>query len=87
MEIYAGLREEIALVILDLIMPGMGGKRCLEGLLQIDPDARVIIASGLSSNGLAPDEKGTGARGFVMKPYDAKHILRAIRRVLDKAYM
>ena len=85
--IYSGHREEIALVILDLIMPGMGGKRCIEGLLQIDPDARIIIASGLSSNGLAPDEKETGARGFVMKPYDAKDILRAIRKVLDQGHL
>ncbi|MGO9121456.1 MAG: ATP-binding protein [Desulfomonilaceae bacterium] len=87
LEIYAGHREEIALVILDLIMPGMGGKRCLEDLLRIDPDSRVIIASGLSSNGLALDEKGTGARGFIMKPYDAKDILRAIRKVLDTGHM
>jgi two-component system, cell cycle sensor histidine kinase and response regulator CckA len=87
LEIYAAGKEEIALVILDLIMPGMGGKRCLEDLLRIDPDVRVIIASGLSSNGLATDEKGTGARGFVMKPYDAKEILRAIRKVLDQGHL
>jgi hypothetical protein len=41
----------------------------------------------LSSNGLAPDEKETGARGFVMKPYDAKDILRAIRKVLDQGHL
>jgi PAS domain S-box-containing protein len=87
LEIYAGRRDEIALVILDLIMPGMGGKRCLEDLLRIDPDSRVIIASGLPSNGVAAGEKGTGARGFVMKPYDAKEILLAIRRVLDKGHL
>lgn len=87
LEIYAARRDEIAVVILDLIMPGMGGKRCLEDLLRIDPDSKVIIATGLSSNGLAPDEKGTGARGFVMKPYGAKDILRAIRKVLDKGYL
>ena len=37
LEIYAAHRDEISLVILDLIMPGMGGKRCLEELLRMDP--------------------------------------------------
>jgi DNA-binding NtrC family response regulator len=84
LEIYAAKRAEISLVILDLNMPGMGGKRCLEEILGIDPLAKVIVASGYSPNGLTLDEKGNGARGFVRKPYDAKDILTAIRKVLDK---
>ena len=83
LEIYATQREHIALVILDLIMPGMGGSRCLEELVRIDPDVRVLIASGYSSNGLAQGQQGIAARGFVSKPYDAKGILTAIRKVLD----
>ncbi len=85
--IYATKRAEISLVILDLNMPGMGGTRCLEELLRINPDIRVIVASGYSSNGLAKDEKGIGERGFISKPYDAKGILTAIRKVLDLGYL
>ncbi len=84
---YAAHRGEVSLVILDLIMPGMGGKRCLEELLKIDPALKVLFASGYSSNGLTVDETGTGARGFVNKPYDAKDILAAIRKVLDQGYL
>ncbi len=84
LEVYVSHREEISLIILDLIMPGMGGNRCLEELLRIDPDVRVLVASGYSSNGLSQDAKGRGARGFVSKPYDAKEILIAIRSLLDK---
>ncbi len=87
LEMYAHHKSEIPLVILDLIMPGMGGKKCLEELLRIDPDARVLFASGYSSNGLTVGETGTGARGFIRKPYDAKDILAAIRKVLDKGYV
>jgi two-component system, cell cycle sensor histidine kinase and response regulator CckA len=83
LEIYAAHKNDISLVILDLIMPGMGGKRCLEELLRIDPNVRVLIASGYSSGGLTEEERGTGAKGFVNKPYDAKDILAAIRKVLD----
>ena len=68
-------------------MPGMGGKKCLEELLRIDPDLRVLFASGYSSNGLNLGETGTGARGFVKKPYDAKDILTAIRKVLDEGHL
>jgi two-component system, cell cycle sensor histidine kinase and response regulator CckA len=80
---YAAHREEISLVILDLIMPGMGGKRCLEELLRINPNARVLIASGYSPNALTQDGTRSGAKGFAQKPYDAKDILAAIRKVLD----
>jgi DNA-binding NtrC family response regulator len=84
LEIYLDQGKAISLVILDLIMPGMGGNRCLEELLRIDPDVLVIIASGYSSNGIGKEAKQIGARGFVGKPYDANNILSAIRRVLDE---
>ncbi|MCA1961904.1 MAG: PAS domain S-box protein [Desulfomonile sp.] len=87
LEIYAGRRGEISLIVLDLIMPGMGGYRCLQKLLRIDPDVRVLLASGYSQNGLTIGEKETGARGFIRKPYDAKDILIAVRKVLDKGYL
>ncbi len=87
LEIYAGHRKKISLIILDLIMPGMGGNRCLQELLLVNPDVRVLLASGYSENGVAVGESRTGARGFIRKPYDAKDILAAIRRVLDKGYL
>ncbi len=87
LETYAGRKDEIDLIILDLIMPGMGGKRCLEKLLSIDAKVRVIVASGYPSNGLTRNERGRGARGFVSKPYDSRDILSAIRKVLDKGHL
>jgi len=84
LEEYAKHREEISLVILDLIMPGMSGKRCLEELLRMDPDAKVLVSSGYSANGLTKKTLGTGERGFISKPYDGKDILRAIRTILDR---
>jgi FixJ family two-component response regulator len=68
-------------------MPGMGGKKCLEELLRIDPMVKVLVASGYSSGGLTEDRKGSGSSGFISKPYDAKGILGAIRRVLDRGYL
>jgi two-component system, cell cycle sensor histidine kinase and response regulator CckA len=87
LELYGSHGEEISLIVLDLIMPGMGGTRCLEELLRINAKVKVLVASGYSSIGLTDEEKGSGARGFVSKPYDAKDILGAIRKVLDKGHL
>jgi two-component system, cell cycle sensor histidine kinase and response regulator CckA len=78
-------RGKISLVILDLIMPEMGGKQCLEGLLKIDPKARVIIASGFAANEQTKEDIETGTRGFVAKPYNIKEMLQSVRKVLDEA--
>ena len=48
LDMYTKAQEEISLVILDLIMPEMGGKQCLEELLKIDPAVKILIASGYS---------------------------------------
>ena len=83
LELYKSKYREIALVILDLIMPEMGGKECLEEILQLDPRARIIVASGYSVNGPTKQAIEKGARGFVGKPYDVRQMLQTIRDVLD----
>lgn len=87
LEIYTSKRDEISLVILDLIMPGMGGKLCLEELLRIDRQACVVVASGYSSTRLGLSPKQYGARGFISKPYDAKGLFGVIRQVLDHGHI
>ncbi len=66
--LYRKKGSEISLVILDLIMPEMGGKQCLEELLKIDSRVRVLIASGYSGAGETKKAIESGARGFVGKP-------------------
>jgi CheY-like chemotaxis protein len=81
--LYQEKPEHIALVILDLIMPGMGGKRCLEEILKISPGANVVIASGYSANAHARDVLDMGARAFVTKPYEINQLLGVVRKVLE----
>jgi DNA-binding NtrC family response regulator len=83
LEIYANEQGSISLVILDLIMPEMGGSKCLEELLKINPEAKVIISSGYS---LGTQERSTvaaTAKAFVDKPYEMQQLLTAVRNVLD----
>ena len=84
LDVYERRGSEIALVILDLIMPEMGGKQCLEGLLSLDPAVKVVIASGFSADGQTKDTLAAGAKGFINKPYDIRQMLEVVRAVLDE---
>jgi two-component system, cell cycle sensor histidine kinase and response regulator CckA len=83
--IYQKEKERIDLVILDLIMPGMGGRRCLEELLRLNPQVHVLIASGYSMNGPTRAVIEAGAKGFIRKPYDIRKMLQVVRKTLDCA--
>jgi PAS domain S-box-containing protein len=82
LEIYGREHREIALVILDLIMPQMGGEKCLEELIKINPEVKVIVSTGHSIDERERDRLGALARGFVSKPYQLEHLLRSVRDAL-----
>ncbi len=84
-EIYLKERESISLVILDLIMPEMGGTECLKELLKIDPQVKVLVASGYSADASVKETIQMGAKGFVTKPFRVKELLRDVRKVLDES--
>ena len=84
LEIYLREEDRIALILLDLIMPLMDGRQCLAEILRINPDAKVVIASGYSESGPANGVMSVGAMGFVQKPYDMRQLLTTIREILDK---
>jgi PAS domain S-box-containing protein len=84
LEIYRKEHRRIDLVILDLIMPGMGGMKCLRKILEINPQGRVLVASGYSASGPAREAIDAGARGYLGKPYDIDKMLAVIREVLEK---
>ena len=83
LEIWKDQGADIALIILDLVMPGMGGKQCIEALLKMDPGVKVVIASGYTVNGHAKEALDAGARGFIRKPYELRQMLNEVRRVLE----
>jgi CheY-like chemotaxis protein len=82
--LYRKLKQKIDLVFLDLIMPGMGGAKCLREIIHADPGTKVIITSGYSGKGPALEAVRAGATGFMDKPYGVRQMLKIIREVLDK---
>ncbi len=73
----------ISLIILDLIMPVMDGRQCLAEILRINPNARVVIASGYSETGPVNGVMAAGAKGFIQKPYSMRQLLTTVRQILD----
>jgi PAS domain S-box-containing protein len=84
LQIYRKEQERIDLIILDLVIPGMGGKKCYEEILKINPQAKIIIVSGYSVNGPGKEAIEAGAKGFVGKPFDVSHMLKTVRDILDQ---
>ena len=83
-EIYQSRNDSIDLVILTLNMPGMGGRKCLEKLLEIKPDLRAIITSGYTSAANLNVVQNGGNTVFVEKPYQLEELLRIVRDILDR---
>ncbi len=83
-EIYRSRPGHIALVVMDLGMPGMGGHRALQDILDIDPRAKVIISSGYSAFGRVTSALDSGAAGYVAKPFRQFDLLGVVRRILDE---
>ncbi|MCP4895821.1 MAG: response regulator [bacterium] len=72
------------LIILDLGMPGMGGRHCLRRLVELDPYVKVIVATGYGSEQEELAMKEAGARDFIGKPYRFEDMDRKIRAILQE---
>ncbi len=82
-EVYKKEQDNISLVILDIVMPRMDGKQCIQELLKINPDVKVLISSGVAQDDLIEDVVDLGAKGSLIKPYDIRGLLEKVREVLD----
>jgi CheY-like chemotaxis protein len=71
-------------VIMDLTVPGgMGGQEAVRNLLRMDPNAKVIVSSGYSNDGVMADYKAYGFSGVVPKPYTLPQLGEAVGRLLS----
>jgi CheY-like chemotaxis protein len=70
------------LVISDLMMPVMDGAALIDELTRLDPEVRIIAASGLALNGSVIRPAGPGVRRFLPKPYSVHTLLSTLHEVL-----
>jgi CheY-like chemotaxis protein len=82
-DIYRARTGEIDLVIMDMIMPGIGGGVAFDKMKAVNPRVKVILASGYSMNGEAKDIMNRGVQSFLQKPFLIEELAQKIRNVLD----
>lgn len=70
-------------VTMDISMPLMDGLTCLEGLLRIRPNARVLVISGFKDKPTAVEAVRRGAQGFLLKPFSSEALKLEISELLN----
>jgi PAS domain S-box-containing protein len=82
---YVEHRKDIAVVLTDMSMPVMDGAAVIRALTKINPEIRIIAASGLNANGEAAKVSGVSAQHFLTKPYTAGTLLKTLRAILEES--
>jgi PAS domain S-box-containing protein len=82
--VYREHAREVDLVILDMVMPGMGGRDTFHALRQIHPQVRALLSSGYTLNGEAQSILDEGVLAFVGKPYRLADLSRAVAEALAR---
>jgi two-component system cell cycle sensor histidine kinase/response regulator CckA len=83
-KLYNKNRDKIDLVVMDMIMPGMGGGETFDRLKAVNPDVKVLLSSGYSINGQASKILERGCDGFIQKPFNLNQLSEKIRGIVAK---
>ncbi|MFT3924706.1 MAG: PAS domain-containing protein [Myxococcales bacterium] len=82
LEIYRKEGERIAAVLLDVVMPRMGGRACFEAIRAFNPRVRVVMCSGFTKESVMVELNEKGVKSFLKKPYRRGELAAAIRDAL-----
>ena len=81
-EIYKEMAHQIDFLILDMIMPGMGGGKTFDLIKEINSDIKVLLSSGYSLDGEAAEILRRGCNGFIQKPYTLEELSEKINSII-----
>jgi DNA-binding NtrC family response regulator len=82
---FGECRDRIALVLLDLTMPTLGGEEALRAMRAMRPDVRVVLMSGYGSHELAARFGSAGVAGFIQKPFRIEEMEACLTAALEPA--
>ena len=75
-EMFVQFRPDF--VLMDMVMPEMGGLDAVRAIKAIDPGARIAMCSAMGQQMLVDEALEAGARGFITKPFNASRVLEAL---------
>ncbi len=81
--IFEEKHADIDLVVLDMVMPGIGGGKVFDQIKKLEPDIKVLLSSGFSINGQATEILNRGCNGFIQKPFSMKELAHKIREIIQ----
>jgi CheY-like chemotaxis protein len=82
-ELFDAHHDRIDMVILDMIMPDLGGGAVFDHLKSVQPDVKVLLSTGYSISGAAEEIMARGCAGFIQKPFNITRLSQKIREILD----
>jgi two-component system chemotaxis response regulator CheY len=80
-ELYESTRPD--LVTMDLVMPNMNGVAATRAILKNDPDAKIVILSGMMQENLVSEAIMAGAKDYIVKPFQTDEVMRVLESVLS----
>lgn len=81
--LYVQHKNEINIVLMDMMMPSMDGATAIRTLQQINSQVKIIAMSGLASTEVLAEASGTSVQGFLAKPFSADELLNILQRIKD----
>ena len=81
-DVFQKDQDNIDLVIMDMIMPGMGGGETFDRLKEINPAVKVLLSSGYSIDGQATKILRRGCDGFIQKPFNMNQLAEKVQKIL-----
>jgi len=70
------------LVTMDITMPEMDGIQALKKILEMDPEANIIMCSAMGQQAMVIDAIQAGAKDFIVKPFEPERVMEAVEKVL-----
>jgi len=82
MDLYRRIFHEVALVITDIVMPGIDGKELIRQIKMINPDVKILAVSGYTKY-VGEKEDIREIDGFLQKPFESYYLLSTVKRILE----
>jgi len=82
--LYASHKHEVGAVITDMMMPIVDGPSTIQVLMRMNPQVRIVAASGLNANSMVARAASVGVKHFISKPYSAETLLKTMRDLLKE---
>jgi CheY-like chemotaxis protein len=83
LSLFSEHQGEIDMVILDIIMPHMGGGETYDKLKEMNSEVKTLLASGYSIEGQATEILNRGCDGFIQKPFNLSQLSQKVRDILE----